>query len=169
MINFQNCKREKQAIDLFDNTRAAEFISCKTVTSREFLRLLFTMLASCSMLWLWHYSQNHTSTIRPEYWGNSWQFWAFSAQLRMFSGQYFYNVFSCVQHFQTLLRHKVLDLWDKNTTTRKETFCPTSLGVILNTSCKARGKVGLNCKYTADIKYSSYLCQDLYKWSSRLS
>ena len=64
---------------------------------------------------------------------------------------------------------RILDLWDKNTTTRKETFCPTSLGVILNTSCKARGKVGLNCKYTADIKYSSYLCQDLYTWSSKLS
>ena len=39
MINVQKCKREKQAIDLLNNTRAAEFISCKTETSREFLRI----------------------------------------------------------------------------------------------------------------------------------
>ena len=62
----------------------------------------------------------------------------------------------------------ILDLWDKNILTRKKTFCPTPHGVILNTDCEARGKFDLNCKYTADIKYSSYLCQDLYTWSSEL-
>ena len=31
-----------------------------------------------------------------------------------------------------------------------------------------RGKFELNCKYVADIQYSSHLCQDLYTWSSEL-
>ena len=74
-----------------------------------------------------------------------------------------YNIFKLFYYT------RILDLWDKNITTRKETFCPTPHGVILNTSCEARGKFDLNCKYTADNKYSSYLCQDLYTWSSKLS
>ena len=63
----------------------------------------------------------------------------------------------------------ILDLWDKDITARKKHFAPPAHGVILDTSCEARGKFDLNCKYTADIKYSSYLCQDLYTWSSKLS
>ena len=63
---------------------------------------------------------------------------------------------------------RILDLRDKNITARKETFCPTPHGVILDTNCEARGKFELNCKYTADFKYSSYWYKDLYTWSSDL-
>ena len=73
-----------------------------------------------------------------------------------------YNIFKL--SYET----RILDLRDKNITARKETFCPTPHGVISDTNCEARGKFELNCKYTADVKYSSYWCKDLYTWSSDL-
>ena len=96
MINVQKCKREKQAIDLLNITRAAEFISCTTETSREFLRIY----SLC-----WHHARQldpSTHAIRGT---------DFEKSLRNY--EYFQvstsgMLFICVQHFQTLLRDKDL-------------------------------------------------------------
>ena len=109
MINVQKCKREKQAINLLNNTRAAEFISCKTETSREFLRIysLCWHHARCSDCGIIHkiipvQLDPSTHAIRST---------DFEKSLRNY--EYFQvttsgRLFICVQHFQTLLRDKDL-------------------------------------------------------------
>ena len=109
MINVQKCKREKQAIDLLNNTRAAEFISCKTETSREFLRIYslcwhHARCSDCGIILKIILVQLDLSThaIRGT---------DFDRSLRNY--EYFQvstsgMLFICVQHFQTLLRDKDL-------------------------------------------------------------
>ena len=109
MINVQKCKREKEPIDLLNNTRAAEFISCKTETSREFLRIysLCWHHARCSDCGIIHkiipvQLDPSTHAIRST---------DFEKSMRNY--EYFQvttsgRLFICVQHFQTLLRDKDL-------------------------------------------------------------